>query len=95
MSDRIRAFVFDAYGTLLDVNAAVKRHMSSFGETADAFASMWRPRQLEYSWSRMLMNRYADFWTVTEEALEVHVAHEALKERLLSVFRAGRTPGCS
>jgi 2-haloacid dehalogenase len=92
MSDDIRAFVFDAYGTLLDVNAAVKRNMSSFGDTGDAVAAMWRSRQLEYSWTRMLMGRYADFWTLTEDALSFALRtfkldhDKQLKERLLKSY---------
>jgi 2-haloacid dehalogenase len=92
MSDGIRAFVFDAYGTLLDVNAAVKRNAASMGEKADAFAAMWRSRQLEYCWTRTMMNRYEDFWTVTEEALvytlrTFRLDHdEDLKARLLSAY---------
>jgi 2-haloacid dehalogenase len=92
MSDSIRAFVFDAYGTLLDVNAAVKRNGASLGDKADAFAAMWRARQLEYCWTRTMMNRYEDFWTVTEEALVYTLRtfrfdhDKELKERLLSAY---------
>jgi 2-haloacid dehalogenase len=92
MSDGIRAFVFDAYGTLLDVNAAVKRNAVSVGDKADAFAAMWRARQLEYCWTRTMMNRYEDFWAVTEEALVYTLRtfgldrDSDLKERLLSAY---------
>jgi 2-haloacid dehalogenase len=92
MSKPIEAFVFDAYGTLLDVNAAVARNVSSFGERGDAFAALWRARQLEYSWTRSLMNRYADFWTATEDALLFSLRtfglehDEALRQRLLKSY---------
>ncbi|GAB2878378.1 haloacid dehalogenase type II [Paraburkholderia jirisanensis] len=99
MSQQIEAFVFDAYGTLLDVNAAVAKNVSSFGEKGDAFAALWRARQLEYSWTRALMNRYADFWTATEEALLFTLRtfkldkDEALRSRLLkSYFELGAHP---
>ncbi len=63
-------YVFDAYGTLFDVHAAVRRHVGSFGPDAAAFSAHWRAKQLEYSWVRSLMNRYQDFWVLTEQALD-------------------------
>ncbi|HVE10436.1 MAG TPA: haloacid dehalogenase type II [Paraburkholderia sp.] len=92
MASQIEAFVFDAYGTLLDVNAAVAKHVSAFGERGDAFAALWRARQLEYSWTRALMNRYADFWTLTEDALLFALRtfgldhDEALRQKLLKAY---------
>jgi 2-haloacid dehalogenase len=62
--------LFDAYGTLLDVHSAVARNSASVGDVAAAFSSLWRQRQLEYTWTRSLMNQYADFWEITREALE-------------------------
>jgi 2-haloacid dehalogenase len=70
MLERVRACVFDAYGTLLDVNSAVARNSAAIGENADSLSALWRQRQLEYTWTRSLMKQYADFWVVTEDALE-------------------------
>lgn len=66
----IRACVFDAYGTLFDVHAAVARLRPEVGERADALSQLWRAKQLEYTWLRSLMGRHADFWQVTGDALD-------------------------
>jgi 2-haloacid dehalogenase len=69
MHTQIKAWVFDAYGTLFDpfsVQGKVERIFPGWGE---ALSRLWRSRQLEYTWLRALMNRYADFWQVTREAL--------------------------
>ena len=73
----VEACVFDAYGTLLDVNSAVARLAAEVGPTAAELAGLWRRKQLEYSWLRSLMRRHADFWQLTGDALD-H-ALEALK----------------
>lgn len=64
------AYVFDAYGTLFDVHAAVRRHAGEIGPKGQALSELWRAKQLEYSWVRTLMGRYRDFWSLTEEALD-------------------------
>ncbi len=64
------AYVFDAYGTLFDVHAAVRRHAERAGPDYQIFSEMWRAKQLEYSWVRTLMGAYRDFWSLTEEALD-------------------------
>ena len=64
------AYVFDAYGTLFDVHAAVRRHAEAIGPDGPAFSELWRAKQLEYSWVRTLMGSYADFWQLTEQALD-------------------------
>ena len=66
----IRACVFDAYGTLLDVTAAARHCRADLGDSADALAAVWRAKQLEYTWVRTLMGAYADFWQVTGDALD-------------------------
>ncbi len=63
-----RAFVFDAYGTLFDVHSVVSRAGNVRGD-AQALSILWRQKQLEYTWLRSLMERYEDFWDVTEAAL--------------------------
>lgn len=66
----IRACVFDAYGTLFDVHSAVARLRPRIGDQADALSQLWRTKQLEYTWLRALMDRHADFWQVTADALD-------------------------
>jgi len=65
-----KAFAFDAYGTLFDVHAAIARHRQAMGPEAEAFSALWRLKQLEYSWTRSLMGRTFDFWTLTGHALD-------------------------
>ena len=67
----VRAVVFDAYGTLFDVNSAVARHAGAIGPDAAAFSDLWRVKQLEYTWVLTLAGRFEDFWTLTRRALEV------------------------
>jgi len=88
----IKAFAFDAYGTLFDVHAPAAQLAEEIGPTASAISEMWRQKQLQYSWLRSLMGAYADFWQVTQDALdyamEAHgVADADLRERLLSLYR--------
>jgi 2-haloacid dehalogenase len=86
------AFVFDAYGTLFDVHAAIARHRDAAGPDADRFSELWRTKQLEYSWALTLAGRYVDFWTLTERALDYCFARipsvdRALRDRLLDAYR--------
>lgn len=64
------AYVFDAYGTLFDVHAAIARHRAAAGSEAERFSEIWRTKQLEYAWTLTLAGRYVDFWTLTERALD-------------------------
>jgi 2-haloacid dehalogenase len=64
----IRAYVFDAYGTLFDVHSVVEAGREVTNDPA-ALSALWRQKQLEYTWLRSLMGRYEDFWAVTESAL--------------------------
>lgn len=66
----MKAFVFDAYGTLFDVDAAVGGHHDALGEAAGEVSALWRRKQLEYTWLRSLMGDEADFEAVTRDALE-------------------------
>lgn len=66
----IRACVFDAYGTLFDLGSAVARCPDVPEAKRGTLATMWRDKQLQYTWLRTLQNRYADFWQVTGEALD-------------------------
>ncbi|HEX3674003.1 MAG TPA: haloacid dehalogenase type II [Rhizomicrobium sp.] len=86
-----RAFVFDAYGTLFDVHAAISRHRAAAGPDAERFSEVWRSKQLEYSWTLTLAGRYVDFWTLTERALDFAFARvpsvdRALRPKLLDAY---------
>ena len=65
-----RAYVFDAYGTLFDVHSAIGKHRDKVGAQAGAFSELWRVKQLEYSWTHTLMDKYVPFWALTERALD-------------------------
>ena len=65
-----KAFVFDAYGTLFEVRSVLARCEESFPGHGAAITTLWRTKQLEYSWQRSLMERYVDFWQVTQEGLQ-------------------------
>ena len=69
-TDASSIYVFDAYGTLFDVHSAVRRYADDLGPNAALLSEIWRAKQLEYSWVRALMGRYADFWQLTEQALD-------------------------
>ncbi|NBC97329.1 MAG: haloacid dehalogenase type II [Deinococcus-Thermus bacterium] len=88
-----RACVFDAYGTLFDVHSAVRRHQAALGDDAGAVSALWRQKQLEYTWLRTLMDAHADFWRLTEDALDVALERfgrgedTELRARLLAAYR--------
>ena len=84
-------FVFDAYGTLFDVHAAIARHRQEMGSDADRISTVWRTKQLEYSWTLTLAGHYTDFWILTERALDyalalVPGANQALRPKLLDAY---------
>jgi 2-haloacid dehalogenase len=84
-------YVFDAYGTLFDVHAAVRRHSADVGPDAVFFSELWRSKQLEYSWMLSLMGRYRDFWSLTEDALDYCFARfpavdRSMRARLLDAY---------
>lgn len=88
----VRACVFDAYGTLFDVHAAVAAHQSRIGTHAQQLSALWRSKQLEYTWLRSLMRRHSDFWNVTKDALDFAletygVADTGLRTDLLQAYR--------
>ena len=66
----IKAIIFDAYGTLFDVNSAAEKCKDKIGHKWENFANYWRTTQLEYTWLRSLMNRHKDFWEITEDSLD-------------------------
>ena len=66
----IKAIIFDAYGTLFDVNSAAEKCKDKIGSKWEGFANYWRTTQLEYTWLRSLMGRHKDFWKITEDSLD-------------------------
>jgi 2-haloacid dehalogenase len=87
----IKACVFDAYGTLFDVNSAAAQAKDELGERWQPLADLWRTKQLQYTWLRGLMGRHADFWQVTGDALDFSLASlniddDALRERLMGLY---------
>ena len=83
--------MFDAYGTLFDVHAAIARYRATAGPDADRFSEIWRIKQLEYAWTLTLAGDYADFWTLTERALDYAFARvtwsdRALRPKLLDAY---------
>ena len=87
----IGACVFDAYGTLFDVNAAAAQCRDALGGKADELSALWRTRQLEYTWLRSLMQEYVEFWQVTGDGLDYALAvlgieDDALRQRLMDIY---------
>ena len=87
----IKAKIFDAYGTLFDVNSAAEKCKDKIGDKWEGFANYWRTTQLEYTWLRSLMKRHKDFWKVTEESLDKSMkAYEidsAMRNKLLDLYK--------
>tara|TARA_Y100001935_G_scaffold217938_1_gene190485 strand:- start:569 stop:1228 length:660 start_codon:yes stop_codon:yes gene_type:complete len=88
---KTKAIVFDAYGTLFDVNSAAEKCKDEIGAKWEAFAYFWRTTQLEYTWLRSLMKRHKDFWEVTVDSLDksmkVFNIDKKLKNDLLNLYR--------
>lgn len=91
---RISAVIFDAYGTLLDVHAAMAKHADRLGPNWRQISADWRAKQVEYSWVRSMVgpSQHRDFWRLTQEALEVvaeqhGIADAALKADILTSYR--------
>ncbi len=86
-----KALVFDAYGTLFDVNSAANKCKEKIGEDWEKFANFWRTTQLEYTWLRSLMGRHRDFWKITEDSLEksmqVFGVDKNMKNELLNLYK--------
>ena len=86
-----KAIVFDAYGTLFDVNSAAEKCKDKIGNKWEGFANFWRTTQLEYTWLRSLMKRHKDFWNITEESLDksmkVFNIDNAMRNELLNLYK--------
>ena len=91
----VKAIIFDAYGTLFDVNSAAEKCKDKIGDRWEGFANFWRTTQLEYTWLRSLMKRYKDFWQVTEDSLEKSMnafkIDKAMKNELLNLYKVLNT----
>ncbi len=87
----IKAIIFDAYGTLFDVNSAAEKCKDKIGHKWEGFANYWRTTQLEYTWLRSLMGRHKDFWQVTEDSLDKSMkAYEidsSMRNELLNLYK--------
>ena len=87
----IKAIIFDAYGTLFDVNSAAKKCKSKIGNKWENFANYWRTTQLEYTWLRSLMRRHKNFWQITEDSLDksmkVFNIDSSMRDELLNLYK--------
>ena len=88
----IKAIIFDAYGTLFDVNSAAEKCKGKIGDKWEGFANYWRTTQLEYTWLRSLMNRHKDFWKITEDSLDKSMKFfkidNSMRNDLLDLYKA-------
>ncbi len=87
----IKAIIFDAYGTLFDVNSAAEKCKDKIGDKWEGFANYWRTTQLEYTWLRSLMKRHKDFWQITEDSLDKSMKafniDASMKNELLNLYK--------
>ena len=91
----VKAIIFDAYGTLFDVNSAAEKCKDKIGDKWEGFANFWRTTQLEYTWLRSLMKRHEDFWKVTEDSLDKSMnlfkIDKSMKNELLNLYKVLNT----
>jgi len=87
----IKAIIFDAYGTLFDVNSAAEKCKDKIGNKWEGFSNYWRTTQLEYTWLRSLMNRHKDFWQITEDSLDKSMKafniDPSMRNELLNLYK--------
>ena len=87
----IKAIIFDAYGTLFDVNSAAEKCKERLGDKWEGFANYWRTTQLEYTWLRSLMKRHKDFWKITEDSLDksmnFYKIDNSMRGELLNLYK--------
>ena len=88
---KIKAIIFDAYGTLFDVNSAAEKCKEKLGDKWEGFANYWRTTQLEYTWLRSLMRRHKDFWQITEDSLDksmnFYKIDNSMRSELLNLYK--------
>tara|TARA_Y100001958_G_C21228169_1_gene553656 strand:+ start:1753 stop:2415 length:663 start_codon:yes stop_codon:yes gene_type:complete len=89
--DYSKAIVFDAFGTLFDVNSAAEKSKNKIGNKWENFANFWRTTQLEYTWLRSLMKKHKNFWQITEDSLdksmETFHIDKSLRNDLLTLYK--------
>ena len=78
----VKNAVFDAYGTLFDVHTAVSQYQQRLGDKARAISTLWRTKQLEYTWLRSLMQRYINFAQVTRDALDYALESHGIEDEV-------------
>ena len=87
----VKAIIFDAYGTLFDVNSAAEKCKDKIGDKWESFATFWRTTQLEYTWLRSLMKRHKDFWQITEDSLDKSMKafsiDPSMKNELMNLYK--------
>ncbi len=87
----IKAIIFDAYGTLFDVNSAAEKCKDKIGSKWEGFANYWRTTQLEYTWLRSLMQRHKDFWQITQDSLDksmkAYKVDSSMRNELLDLYK--------
>ena len=87
----IKAIIFDAYGTLFDVNSAAEKCKDKIGNKWEGFSNYWRTTQLEYTWLRSLMNRHKNFWQITEDSLDKSMKafeiDSSMRNELLDLYK--------
>ncbi len=87
----VKAIIFDAYGTLFDVNSAAEKCKDKIGDKWEGFANFWRTTQLEYTWLRSLMKRHKDFWQITEDSLDKSInafnIDKSMRNELLDLYK--------
>ena len=89
--ENVKAIIFDAYGTLFDVNSAAEKCKDKIGDKWEGFANYWRTTQLEYTWLRSLMKKHKDFWQITEDSLDKSMKafkiNIEMKNELLNLYK--------
>ena len=87
----VKAIIFDAYGTLFDVNSAAEKCKDKIGDKWEPFANFWRTTQLEYTWLRSLMGRHKNFWQITEDSLDKSMKafkiEFSMRDELLDLYK--------
>ena len=90
----VKAIIFDAYGTLFDVNSAAEKCKDKIGDKWEGFANYWRTTQLEYTWLRSLMKRHKDFWQITEDSLDKAMnafnINKSMRSELLNLYKSNK-----
>lgn len=87
-----KQIIFDAYGTLIDLDSVVNNVYSNFGQKASQLNHLWRTKQLEYTWLTSLEGSYIDFWDITKLSLDyafnsLEIENDQIKKELLDSYK--------